>query len=500
MVTSSSAYDLAKEVASRIKDHEVTVCRLSYPVASLMTASDIAKELARMVEGRYDYVIVPGLTIGDVSMLKDVVNAEVIKGPKYLGDLPDVIKFIESGMRFSTKLPADDVIKNYLSAKYGSEFLNVVEPKYVFEVVGVKIPLKPPPLVLFYEVMFREDSDCPAVLERVKRAFALGVDAVIVGLPIDHKVSKNALENLFRKIRSGFRKPVGIDTPTHDLIEYLEVGPDIIMNVDAGNIASLSNRKDSAIVVIPSTTTSSKDVSDSIKESVDEAVRRGFSKIIVDALIKPPQLGLAESLVRYYHISKHLSYPLMMGLSNVYELMDADTHSVIALLTSIAVELGVSVLLITEESRKSLNSVNEAVKAREMVHRAYVRKSPPIDVGVDLLIVKEKRRKSVKPPEVGAETVPVLHMYPPKVEDEFYFKIYVDEVSKNIVVDVHSIRNESCIKRYVGPHPLSLCRAISKDFPKLSKDHYSYLGYELCKAEIALKLGRSYLQDDVLFS
>jgi dihydropteroate synthase len=88
----------------------------------------------------------------------------------------------------------------------------------------------------------------------------------------------------------------------------------------------------------------------------------------------------------------------MMGLSNVYELIDADTHSVIALLTSIAMELGVSVLLVTEESRKSINAVYEVVKTRDMVYRAYIRKSHPIDTGIDLLVIKEKRYRGIKPP------------------------------------------------------------------------------------------------------
>ncbi|MEM2376890.1 MAG: hypothetical protein QXZ10_04680, partial [Sulfolobales archaeon] len=204
--------------------------------------------------------------------------------------------------------------------------------------------------------------------------------------------------------------------------------------------------------------------------------------------------------VNYYIASKEFNYPLMMGFSNIYELIDADTHSTIALLTSIAMEIGVSMVLITEESRKSLNSLNEAVKAREMIYRAYIRKSPPIDVGIDLLIVKEKKSKSVKAPEINVETHVVPKESLSRINDEVYFKIYVDELRKTIVVDVHTTRNGECVKRYIGNDAPSLWRIITKDYPTLSKDHYSYLGYELCKAETALKLGRSYLQDYPLFS
>ncbi|MEM0361395.1 MAG: dihydropteroate synthase-like protein [Sulfolobales archaeon] len=500
VITSSSAYEIAKDVVSRIKDHEVVVYKLNHPVASLMTTSYIARELSGKVKEKYDYVIVPGLAIGDASILKEVVNTEVVKGPKYLGDLPDMIKFLELGVKFSTKLAADDIIKDYLAVKYASELTNIIEPKYSFEVRGVKIPLRPPPLILFYEVTVKEANDYSTILKRIKKASDLGVDAIIIGLPVNRKVPEGVLRDLFNEVRSEVRIPVGIDVQVCELRNYLSVDPDIIMNVDLSSINLLKDYKDRVVVLIPNTTTSLSDISKSLKEAINEAVRIGFSKIIVDVLLKPLQLGFVESLVNYYYISKELDYPLMMGLSNVYELLDADTHSVIALLTSTAMELGVSVLLVTEESRKSLNSVKEAVKAREMVHRAYVRKSPPIDVGVDLLIVKEKRRKAVEVPEISAETSLVVEEFPPKVEDPYYFKIYVDEVSRNIIVDVYSANSEVCIKRYSGSNPLSLCRMISKDFPTLSKDHYSYLGYELCKAEIALKLGKSYVQDDILFS
>lgn len=500
VITSSSAYGIAREVASHIKNHEVVVYRLNHPVASLMTTSYIARELSGKVKEKYDYVIVPGLTIGDASILREVVNAEVIKGPKYLGDLPDIIRFLESGVKFSTKLAADDIVKDYLAVKYGSELTNIIEPKYSFEVGDVKIPLRPPPLILFYEVTVKEVNNYSTILKRVKRASDLGVDAIIIGLPVNHKVPESMLRDLFSEVRSEVRRPVGIDVQTCELRNYLSVDPDIIMNVDLSSINLLKDYKDRVIVLIPNTTASLSDISESLRRTINEAVRVGFSKVVVDVLLKPLQLGFVESLVNYYHISKELNHPLMMGLSNVYELLDADTHSVIALLTSTAMELGVSVLLITEESRKSLNSVREAVKAREMVHRAYLRKSPPIDVGVDLLVVKEKRRRTVEVPEVRAETSLVVEELPPKMEDPFYFKIYVDEVGGNIIVDVYSVDSDECVKRYSGPNPLSLCRVISKDFPTLSKDHYSYLGYELCKAEIALKLGKSYVQDYTLFS
>ncbi|MEM2757017.1 MAG: dihydropteroate synthase-like protein [Sulfolobales archaeon] len=499
VVTSVSAYDLAKEIVNNIKDHEVDICKLDYPVASLMTTSYIAKELSNKISKEYDYVIIPGLAIGDASIVRNVVKTEVIKGPKYLGDLPDVIKFIESGVKFSTKLPADDIIRDYIATKYGVESRRLLEVKEGIDLNGLRIPLRPPPIILVYEVMMREDSDYLKVLERISRALGQGADLIVIGLPVEHKVSVNTLKKLLNDIKSELHIPIGIDVQTPDVFNYLEAGPDLIMNVDMNNINLLSNFKDKGVVIIPTATTPTGFIK-SLKKSVEEAIKLGFSKVIIDPLLKPLQLGFVESLVNYYIASKEFNYPLMMGFSNIYELIDADTHSTIALLTSIAMEIGVSMVLITEESRKSLNSLNEAVKAREMIYRAYIRKSPPIDVGIDLLIVKEKKSKSVKAPEINVETHVVPKESLSRINDEVYFKIYVDELRKTIVVDVHTTRNGECVKRYIGNDAPSLWRIITKDYPTLSKDHYSYLGYELCKAETALKLGRSYLQDYPLFS
>ncbi|MEM2376795.1 MAG: hypothetical protein QXZ10_04195, partial [Sulfolobales archaeon] len=255
VVTSVSAYDLAKEIVNNIKDHEVDICKLDYPVASLMTTSYIAKELSNKISKEYDYVIIPGLAIGDASIVRNVVKTEVIKGPKYLGDLPDVIKFIESGVKFSTKLPADDIIRDYIATKYGVESRRLLEVKEGIDLNGLRIPLRPPPIILVYEVMMREDSDYLKVLERISRALGQGADLIVIGLPVEHKVSVNTLKKLLNDIKSELHIPIGIDVQTPDVFNYLEAGPDLIMNVDMNNINLLSNFKDKGVVIIPTATT-----------------------------------------------------------------------------------------------------------------------------------------------------------------------------------------------------------------------------------------------------
>lgn len=502
IVTSSLAYDIAKEVVGSIKDHEVFIYRLDYPIASLMTTTYIARELSGRVDSSYDYVLIPGLALGDASVIKDVVRCEVFKGPKYLGDLPEVIKLLEAGIKLSTTRPADEVLKEYLRRNYESELMRLLsERSYAFYLKSLGVPLRPPPMILAYEVMIRSRDEYHSVLGRIKRACKLGVDLVVIGSPVIHEVSMEAFNDLISTVRDVLDKPVGVDLPV-DTVSKLNSEFDLIMNVSSEGIKSLSSYSDKALVIVPSNTLNIDSCRASLINSIQLALSMGFSKLIIDPVLRPPQLGLIESLISYYTISKELRYPLMMGLSNVYELMDSDTYSIIALLTSIAMELGVSTLLITEESIKSHNAVAEAIRAREMVYRAYLRKSPPIDVGIDLLVVKEKRRRGVKPLGTCVKSIYVSRdEVPPGITDEYYFRVYVDHDNNYLVVDVLSHRSKECVMRYLGIDALSICRKVLSDFGDLiSRDHYMYLSYELCKAEMALKLRRSYVQDEPLFN
>ncbi len=501
VVTSSLAYDIAKEVVGRIKDHEVVVYRLDYPIASLMTTTYISKELSGKVDSSYDYILIPGLALGDASVIKNVVKCEVFKGPKYLGDLPEVIKLLESGVKLSTTKPADEVLKEYLSRNYESELRKLLnERNYVFHIKSLGVPLRPPPIVLAYEVMLRSVDDYRNTLSKIERACKLDIDLVIIGSPVIHEVPIKVFNDLISTVRDVLGKPVGVDLPV-DTVGKLSAEFDLIMNVSGEGIKSLSSYSDKALVIVPNDASNANSCIASLISSIQLARSMSFSKLIIDPILRPPQLGLTKSLMSYYKLSRELEYPLMMGLSNVYELMDSDTHSVIALLTSIAMELGVSTLLVTEESAKSYNAVAEAVRAREMVYRAYLRKSPPIDVGIDLLVVKEKRRRGIKPLSNCVRSIYVgKDELPPRITDEYYFRIYVDHDNNYLVVDVINNRSGECVVRYLGIDALSICRKVLSDFGDLiSRDHYMYLSYELCKAEIALKLRRSYVQDEPLF-
>ncbi len=182
-----------------------------------------------------------------------------------------------------------------------------------------------------------------------------------------------------------------------------------------------------------------------------------------------------------------------MGLGNVTELTDADSIGINAILAGIAMECGVSLLFITEASDKTRGSVRELKTASQMMFLAKSRKTTPKDLGIDLLTFKEKRRalKSRLP-----KSKPVKAKIGVKKQDSLGdFTIHVDFEK---IVAVHSKSGVTDVS-VEGTKAVEICDTILRLGLVSDMGHATYLGRELEKAEIALRTGRSYVQDELLF-
>jgi dihydropteroate synthase len=81
-----------------------------------------------------------------------------------------------------------------------------------------------------------------------------------------------------------------------------------------------------------------------------------------------------------------------------------------------------------------------------------------------------------------------------------WFKILIDR-EKNLVVAIHySIGEEEPDLIIKGSDSKEIYQTIIRENLISKLDHAAYLGKELEKAYIALKIGRSYVQDDPIFS
>jgi dihydropteroate synthase-like protein len=211
--------------------------------------------------------------------------------------------------------------------------------------------------------------------------------------------------------------------------------------------------------------------------------------VIADPVLDPPLQGLAGSLQRYLHFSRdHPDITLFFGAGNVTELLDADTIGVNALLAALGEEYKASILFTPEYSAKGAGSVRELAIASRMMHLARQRRTPPKDLGLDLLVMKEKR------------------LLPEEIMPERF--IEADEAQNYEPDHAGSFRIYLCRGRILASNEsMTVAGSNARDILNtlidrglVSRlDHAGYLGRELEKAQIALRLKRNYVQDEPLW-
>ena len=241
---------------------------------------------------------------------------------------------------------------------------------------------------------------------------------------------------------------------------------------------------------------------ETLKRVVNAAAEKGFT-VIADPVVDAPGMGsLGLSVSAYYLASREIDAPLMAGIANIYEMLDADSHGQIAALTQIYAEAGASIMLASEESRKATMAVTEAAIAATMSSISLLKRKLPKDLGVDLLYAKEKR----PPPEpAGLPRKPRMRLDASKLAPWRLFRpdrvgshrIALDEAAGRIL-DYYIGRKGTV--RLEGSRAEDLYKAIA--YLGLAGDpgHLAYLGYELCKAEHAARMKRSYVQEKPLLT
>jgi len=326
----------------------------------------------------------------------------------------------------------------------------------------------------------------PEVLTRRVRYYEeQGADMIDLGIPLD--AHPEQVKAALQTARKATNLPISLDTIRSDLIlSGLQAGADLILSLNAGNLPQIGEavaRAGTPAVIIPGPG------SISLEENLKAASQMGISTI-ADPILEPPLQGLTPSLHRYRAFwQDHPEIPLFFGAGNVTELLDADTMGVNALLTALGAECGASILFTPEFSAKALGSVEELALASRMVLLAKQRQTPPKDLGLDLLILKEKRHL---PEEAMPENVIQAkggHSFQPDKSGSF-----------RIFISSQSILAQNAGTTVAGRNARDILNTLIEMGLVSRLDHAGYLGRELEKAEIALRLKRSYVQDEPLWS
>ena len=513
LVTGQMAKGLVERYAKE-SGVDFEVLALALPVAALMNTGYIARELKSMSVSGYDMILVPGLSLGDASVIEKEVGIPTFKGPKYAADLPFVLRYVEE-LQLSKSLPACEVLKGRL-AKLSEEELRkldadkkLVKKKGNMLVrslpVGKDFPMRV--MAEIHDVPRRGDDEIRKMAEYFLHN---GAEIIDLGMVAGESHPDDA-ERAVRIIRKLTDAPISIDTldPT-EAEAAIKAGADMLLSIDASNCEEISKFATHAVVVVIPTDhkraifpKKAKDRVELMMRNLKKARELGFQRLVGDLILDPIHSpSLVESIASYYEFrARDEDLPLLMGVANVAELLDADSVGVNALVAGIASELKVSILLTTEVSDKVRGSTSELSTAAKMMYLARRRGSVPKDLGLDLLRLKEKRLvdepydRSIEDERViRAEQGPKFDLDP-----KGCFKILIDRENEELAALHYELGEREPRHIIKGKRADEVVNSIIKLGLVSRFGHVAYLSSELQKAELALRTGRSYVQDKPLF-
>ncbi len=486
-----------------------------FPVAALLTPSMVIEHLKGRDLSRFDAIILPGMFRGSGRDVERVLGIPTFKGPRDASDLPEVMKEVERGLVLSPDIPACDLLQNRRKKSVEEEFREA--ERNALSRLGEGEYLRLRNLLISKDLPMRvmaEIVDAPKLsINQIKRIAKYyeesGADIIDIGMVAGRDDSEKIPE-IISAVRSVTDLPLSIDSLSPKEIETaIQHGVDMIVSLERSSIEVLSDiARDKICVIIPYDYSSRYFPSDplervrAMEENINLAKRVGIKYVMADLIAHPLQSpGFLKSLIAFYEFARrNPEIQLFVGIGNVSELIDADSQGVNALLVGLASELGASVLLTTEASDKTRGSVWEVAQAVKMAYLAKVKGIFPKDLGMDLLILKEKRRKEFRYELDDREIIEASSPERIRYDKAGFFRIWIDQ-DERCIYAMHFrwenseepdavIRGRKARDIYFE----ALRRGLVAD-----PTHAAYLGKELEKAEIALKLRKSYVQDAPLF-
>ncbi len=477
----------AEKIVRQAVGSAADVLVLGIDVAALMTPSLLKNRYEEFISEereRYDLILIPGsVNPTGFETLARELGTQIALGPKQAYDLKLTLTSLDRS-QLSLATPADSIVYARRAREARSQLVQLESAASCSYLIrSLKIGGQSRMKVL------GEVIDAPFVDAQATAGHHIseGADIVDVGIPAGTTVRevREAFLNV-KAVTDRCNIPTSVDSLDSELVRVgIEAGADLVLSFTAENardIGPLIAKKRIAAVVLP-------DEGD-LCSAVRLAQSFGIQKILADPILYPLGAGAVKSLVEYNNMQSASRVPLFLGVGNIVELLEADSIGANALLAGLAMELGVAVLFTPEHSDKAKGSVRELKTAAQMMQLARARKSAPKDLGIDLLLLKERHRRpeyTVK----GQHTVRANDFNPPLWEPDPLGNFIIGIADKSIFARHDSGTSIS------GASAQSILDAIFELELVSTLSHAAYLGSELEKAEIALKLGRSYAQDDV---
>ncbi|MDR2203729.1 MAG: dihydropteroate synthase-like protein [Nitrososphaerota archaeon] len=514
LVTGRLAQDIVKNYAQQA-NIVTEVVALNVPVAAFLNSETIITGLKNHNLHDIDMILTPGLSHGDTHVITKTLGVPVFKGSRYAADLPTVLEAIDK-VALSTTIPACDLLRDTLIEKAlkeieaieqnNAELLKHPSSMLIKNLaIGKNFPMRVMAEIVDAALMSDEEIQFLA-----KKFASQGANIIDVGMIAGKSNPENAAR-IVKAVKTVVDLPVSIDTlDPKEIKAAVSAGVDLILSADAGNIDQLAVfATNIPVVIIPTNQCEGhfpKKAQERVQlteELIVKAKKLGFRNILADLILEP--LNVLESFIAFKEFGiRNPDVPLFVGVANVTELFDADSVGINALLAQLSAEIDASIMLATEKSTKAKGTVHEEVVAAKMMYLAKKRASVPKDLGLDLLILKDKRSceelYDVTLEQKSIITLATDETMTSELDSVGMFKITLDRKNNDIIAllftDVSMTKPINIIK---GKTAKNIYTKIIQLQLVTRLDHAAYLGSELEKAEIALRIGKAYIQDVCLF-
>jgi dihydropteroate synthase-like protein len=518
VVTGRLAFETVSRNVAESK-HDVDVHPLPVSVAAFITPQLAAQNLVNAGIKDYDLILLPGTVRGDVTPVEEATGIPTFKGPSNMNDIPLLLGLLD-GIELSKTASATEHLSEAQNERALTEIRRVEENwrsllkehgGLVIGSNGCQVPIGSAfPMRVIAEIVNAPTLRLEEVRERARYYQIEGADIVDIGM-LAGRPRPESSKAIVEEVKSVIDLPVSIDTldPT-EIIAAVGAGADLVLSVDAGNMKEVAPYvSDVPVVVLPTNMREGfipQGANERVAfliENIERATELGIEKIIADPVLEPAiKPGLLESLMAY-RLFRNLDRktPVLYGLGNVTELIDVDSVGVNGILAALAAEVDAQLLFIPEHSAKARRSVRETSRAAKMMFLAKRRETPPKDLGIDVLVLKEKRWGELRYDESSVSGARVIQATPDEdgaMDGLGWYKILVDRMNDDIVA-IHFDGSESPDAVVRGKNAREVYQTIIREGLVGKLDHAAYLGKELHKAELAVLLGRSYVQDDPLF-
>ena len=349
LITGALAEDLVKCYAKQSRVNTEVVA-LKIAVAALLTPEIIIKGLENMNLAGFDKILVPGLVRGDTAIITKTVGVETFKGPRYAADLSTVLDSLDE-VHLSTVVPACDLLREKLQKKALHELENIEQNREKLlerpgnMLIGNLAVGKDFPMRILAEIVDAPLLDDKTIQRLAKDFVEAGANIIDVGMIAGESKPSDA-KRIVDLVKQVVSSPVSIDTlDPAEIRSAVDAGAEFVLSADAGNLEAIASFVSNvAVVVIPTNQRQGyfpKKAEERVKfmeEIIGKANKLGISKCFADLILEPSDI--LESFVAFRQFAqRNPDVPLFVGVSNVTELMDADSVGVNALLARLSSEV-----------------------------------------------------------------------------------------------------------------------------------------------------------------